>query len=935
MLRLGRLALCLLSVLILAGCGGSASPGGSGAAVDVTAPRTTTVYLTFPEATPARASDPVTAYRVTGYNATNPVLFGPQVYDPAPLIRVSGMPAEVTSLFIESMAGGRAVDTVVVPVQFVDVLTPIVVTDPMRTGGHVSGVTLSPARATVLIGKTQVFTATGTFPDGSIHDLTQVVAWSAEPTTVASITAPGVASAIRAGSATVSATLDGVTGRAALDAVGTVAVVTSDSSPKLFSQGVTFTVTVTVATGGPVTGTATFFDGAISLGTAPVAGGTASLRASGLAVGTHAITAAFDGGARFPACVSAPFTQVIEADVDGTHLGSSANPSVFGQSVTFTATVVAVSPSTGVPTGTVTFMDGATSLGTVALAGGQATLPVSTLAVGTHSMTAVYSGDSAFAPSTSAPPLSQVVGVAPTTTGAVSSGSPSVYGFPVTFTATVQGSAGSGIPTGSVTFTDGGTTLGTVSLEADGTAAYTTSSLSTGTHSVVATYGGDASRGPSASSAVAQVVSMASETVTLGASSASSTYGQSVTFTATVTPPGAGTPTGDVTFQDGATVLSTVTMSGGQASLVIASLGVGPHSLTATYSGDANFQPAVTATPLSHPVGQATPTVTLVTSRNGAAAGSSVTFTATVTPPYTGQATGNVVFSDGASVLATVALGGGTAACTTSALTNGLHTISAVYNGDTNFQASDPVSLQQSTGAFYTSYTVNTVQQVLWNGQVLTYCTLPQGERIFSADLDAAGNLYCLSQTTNRIYKVDPAGNATVLATLTLAKDPYSLVADAAGNVYVLQDDGLWKCSDGTLSRLASFSVGPTAVLTSNSSRTRLYANLNGAVVTYDLDGRLLNVASGAAVFEGLALDEGSGSFYCSAWNYDKVFKYTNGNLSVFVTLASNPTGMVVAPDGYLYVLDYTSNRILKMSLSDGSTTLFATLSTGIQIIYH
>ena len=82
-----------------------------------------------------------------------------------------------------------------------------------------------------------------------------------------------------------------------------------------------------------------------------------------------------------------------------TSLISSLNPSNFGQSVTFTATV---SSESGTPTGTVTFKDGATALGTVNLSGGQTQLSTSTLSVATHSITATYSGTSTFSPSTSA-----------------------------------------------------------------------------------------------------------------------------------------------------------------------------------------------------------------------------------------------------------------------------------------------------------------------------------------------------------------------------------------------------------------------------------------------------------------------------------------------------------------------------------------------------
>src|SRR5262249_52931876 len=132
-------------------------------------------------------------------------------------------------------------------------------------------------------------------------------------------------------------------------------------------------------------------------------------------------------------------------------LASSANPSVVGQAVTFTATVAATAPGAGTPTGTVTFRDGATVLGTGTLdAGGVASFAAAALAAGSHSITAAYGGDADFGVSTSAA-LSQAVNQAATTTALASSPNPSTYGQLVTLTATVTVAApGAGTPTGTV-----------------------------------------------------------------------------------------------------------------------------------------------------------------------------------------------------------------------------------------------------------------------------------------------------------------------------------------------------------------------------------------------------------------------------------------------------------------------------------------------------
>src|SRR5579863_9992825 len=130
-------------------------------------------------------------------------------------------------------------------------------------------------------------------------------------------------------------------------------------------------------------------------------------------------------------------------------------------------------------------------------------------------------------------------------------------GQPVTLTATVTSNAGT--PTGTVTFKDGSTTLGTGTVGSGRQATFTTSTLSVGSHSITAVYGGDNNFSGSTSSALAQAVH-ASTTTALSSSVNPSTFGQSVIFTATVTS-NAGTPPGSVAFKDGSTTLGTGTLN--------------------------------------------------------------------------------------------------------------------------------------------------------------------------------------------------------------------------------------------------------------------------------------------------------------------------------------------------------------------------------------
>ncbi|MGH9680770.1 MAG: Ig-like domain-containing protein, partial [Candidatus Acidiferrales bacterium] len=153
--------------------------------------------------------------------------------------------------------------------------------------------------------------------------------------------------------------------------------------------------------------------------------------------------------------------------------------------------------------------------------------------------------------------------------------------------------SGTTVPTGTITFSDGGTSLGApVALNGSGQATLTTSSLTAGSHTITATYSGDSNFTSSSNTLTQVVVAKTNTSTALISSTNPSNSGQSVTFTATVTPAsGTAVPTGTVSFLDGANSLgAAVALDGaGKATLMISTLSVGSHTITATYSGDSNF----------------------------------------------------------------------------------------------------------------------------------------------------------------------------------------------------------------------------------------------------------------------------------------------------------------------------------------------------------
>lgn len=313
--------------------------------------------------------------------------------------------------------------------------------------------------------------------------------------------------------------------------IPTTTSLSSNVNPSVWGQPVTLTATISSAIAGSPTGTVTFKDngsvisgcGAQQVDTITE---TATCVTSALSVTygvlpngdilfptPHSITAEYSGDSVYAKSASPIVSQSVGQASTTTTLSSSVNPSVWGQPVTFTAKVAAVAPGAGTPTGTVTFYDGTTALGTGSLStsGGvtTATFTTSSLAVGARSITASYAGSLDFTGSASSA-LTQTVNKANTSVVVTSANNPVTHGQSVTFTARVTAVApGAGTPTGTVTFFDGTTTLGTGSLSTSGgvtTATFTTSSLTVGARNITASYAGDGHFLGSASSALTQYI---------------------------------------------------------------------------------------------------------------------------------------------------------------------------------------------------------------------------------------------------------------------------------------------------------------------------------------------------------------------------------------------------------------------------------------------
>jgi hypothetical protein len=277
-------------------------------------------------------------------------------------------------------------------------------------------------------------------------------------------------------------------------------------------------------------------------------------------------------------------------------------------------------------------------------------------------------------------------GGAPDSVTLTSSQSPAGYGQPLVLTATVLPASGTGAVTGTVTFTDGGSPLGTVPLNADGQAALADSTLAAGDHSLQAAYAGSASFAPATSAVLTQVVEVQGSSTLLIAAFNPATYGQVVVVAAVLPSAGAGVPSGRVSLMDGGTAAASASLQDGVAAMALPTLSAGDHRLVARYPGDGNFS-ASTSPALSVDVEQAETATSLTASPSPAAVGQTVTLTARVTSA-TGSPTGAVSFSAGDRWVGTAPVDGGTATITAAFDHPGEEELGAAYAGDGDFASS-------------------------------------------------------------------------------------------------------------------------------------------------------------------------------------------------------------------------------------------------------
>jgi hypothetical protein len=556
-------------------------------------------------------------------------------------------------------------------------------------------------------------------------------------------------------------------------------------TPSAPTVGSYFQIVATVSHVGNLlaTGSIQFFDGASLLNTTSLGGGTASMTVI-LSTGAHNYTAVYKGDPNYTGSTSTATAAAGGTVTTTTSLSSSIYGVTYGQPFNLSSNVQPTNTvNNAVPTGSVTFTAASQgTLGTVALTNGSANLAsLGSLPVGTYVLTAAYSGDTNFAASSSTSntvlTISQAQGIltanlAPSTVGTGASAALTInLALPY---------SGAGSPAGNVTATVNGVpgavytaALTPVAGTATATALIQIPAPPAGTYTVQVGCSGTANYQcptPATAQLTSTSTSSGNTTTTLVANPAIPLAGQSVTLTATIASPVAGTPTGAVTFLDNGVAIGSAPVAGRQASIVVNLPSGAGQSLTASYSGDTTFNPSVSPAVLVN-ISLVPSTIGLTASATSALYGANILITATVAggaPP-----TGLVSFYDtynsvstllGTGKLATSGPAQSAAQIATSGLFSGAHAIVAVYLGDT---ASSPAtSTALAIGISDYTLTASPATLALTRGQIGTTNLAVNSVGGFTGRVTFSCIVPASSETTCTIFPLSINGAGTVGVTI-------------------------------------------------------------------------------------------------------------------------------------------------------------------------
>ena len=645
---------------------------------------------------------------------------------------------------------------------------------------------------------------------------------------------------------------------------------------------VTFTATLSASSVSPVTpsGTISFtINGASSTDCPPVtlSGGTvtANCVTQSLVSPADTIAASYASDPSYGNS-SANTSITVSKAAPTVSLSSSPASPVVNQTITFTATVP--SPAGGTPTvfptGSVTVKQGATTLcGPAVLGSAYPPTASCTYAFAAQtagvSLSAVYSGDANFTAGTPGP-LTQAVGTASTTTVTSSSGSVNVN-QPVTFTTTLTPQfAGSGIPQGTIAFSTNATTAptgtcaSTLTVAANGTVPTCTFTFSTaGTFTVSAKFtSANTNFSDSTSAQVSQVVNSSNLGIALTSGTNPSVTNQSVTFSSAFSPAITGTqPAGTVTYLDGATTMCSglaVTSAGAIPDCSYAFPAAGSHGVYVSFTSSDNNFTNTTSNIVTQTVNKANTSAGVLSSLStGSVVNQTVTFTATITPAFTGTVpTGTVAFSYtgpgapspvgicGTGVAVTASGSNATAACSAALPVIGSYTITAAYSGDKNFNSSTNTT-PQTVGKASVTGTVSAPAASVNQGTTLTATIVPQ----FTGVTVPSGTVSFTDTTTS----------STLCASSSLSSNGSGQAVASCGPVsFATFGPHTVSVNYAGDANFAAVSPVPTATQTVNTTNTTIGLS---PTVTTPINTAVTYTATVTPAYTGTAIPQGTVTF--------------------------------------------------------------------------
>jgi hypothetical protein len=643
------------------------------------------------------------------------------------------------------------------------------------------------------------------------------------------------------------------------NSTSTVAVLSPPSVTYGNESTAVISVTVAHTGAGTPTGTVAVSDSGTTVCVITLSGGagTCSPGDTDFSVGgPYFFSATYSGDSAYTGSTSTPVSLTVTKASTTPSVVASPSTVTYGDLSSAVLTATVTPQFAGTPTGSVVFTVGTTVLCSVTLPTDTCTTPAGVqLPVGSHAVTATYSGDVDFTASTATTPGVITITQATSTTAVSVAPSSVAYGSEdgAIFAVTVTPQFG-GTPTGSVTVSSGSTVLCTVSLTApsSGSGTCATSALALpvgGPYDLTAVYSGDADViGSTGTTPAALTVTKAGTTTVGSVSPATAPYGSTgtVQLSAQVFPAAAGTPTGTVTFTTlvggtpttlcTAPVTTLVGVSSASCTLpsTILAASTTPYDVTAAYSGDDSFTGSSGTVPAVLTVTQAT-TSTMLTSTSAVTTygnESSVDLSATVTPAGDGVPTGSVTFSSDGTPLCTGTLSDGSATCTPADTvldaSSTTYPVTATYSGDTNFAASD----DSATGALLIDAATTTTDLVAVTPTTVSFGTDgptvsvsvapeylggPTGTVVVTAvdrSTQAATTLCTAPLVTGP--SGDPSTGSCTAGTVTLAPGSYDLhlaYTPGDGNFTtstVVDPDALTVTSDSTTTAITA--VSPSSV---------------------------------------------------------------------------------------------------------------------------